>query len=149
MAVTDTSATEARRRFVTAWNDLMVDIWIEQIRKLGVVRTGALLRSPMRLPVRADGRFLELHLVQNFLEYGLWQDLGTGREVARGNSGDIGRAKRRKRRRWYSAKYFRSVGKLSRFLGFSLGQEFKGIIANALRAGNMRQGSAHYKRKGY
>lgn len=128
MAVTDTSATEARRRFVTAWNDLMVDIWIEQIRKLGVVRTGALLRSPMRLPVRADGRFLELHLVQNFLEYGLWQDLGTGR------------AKRRKRRRWYSAKYFRSVGKLSRFLGYSLGQEFKGMIANALRAGNMRQG---------
>jgi len=29
---------------------------------------------------------LEVHLSQAFLEYGLWQDYGTGKEVTRGNS---------------------------------------------------------------
>ena len=33
------------------------------------------------LPIRADGRFFEVGLSQSFLEYGLWQDYGTGKET--------------------------------------------------------------------
>ena len=44
-------------------------------------------------------------LFQSFLEYGLCQDYGTGRETPRGNSGDLGRAKRRQRRSWFSRKF--------------------------------------------
>lgn len=40
-----------------------------------------------------DGRFIEVGLSQSFLEYGLWQDFGTGKEIPRGNHGDIGREK--------------------------------------------------------
>ncbi len=58
------------------------------------------------------------------MQYGLWQDYGTGRETPRGNSGDLGRAKKRQRRRWFSRKYYASVMNLK-----NIGAEFCGIIA--------------------
>ena len=90
---TEQQALQERQKFVTAFNDTMLKI---------VIDTGALLASPKSLPVRADGRFFEVGLSQSFLEYGLWQDYGTGRETPRGNSGDLGRVKKRQRRRWFS-----------------------------------------------
>ena len=65
---------------------------------IGVVDFGDLLASIKALPLRADGRFFEFGLSQSFLEYGLWQDYGTGRETPRGNSGNLGRAKKSQRR---------------------------------------------------
>ena len=77
----EAKAIEERKKIVTAFNDTMLRIWQEQITLLGVIDTGALLASPKALPLRADGRFMEVGLSQAFLEYGLWQDYGTGRET--------------------------------------------------------------------
>lgn len=129
---TEQQAQQEREKFVTAFNDTMLRIWQEQITLLGVIDTGALLASPKSLPVRADGRFFEVGLSQSFLEYGLWQDYGTGRETPRGNPGDLGRAKKRKRRRWFSRKYYASVMNLREFLEENLGREFCGILSSAL-----------------
>ena len=117
----------------------MIKIWQEQITLLGVIDTGALLASPKALPVRADGRFFEVGLSQAFLEYGLWQDYGTGRETPRGNPGDIGRAKRRQRRKWFSTKYFALVMNIKEFYEENLGLQFLGIISNALNRKNFAQ----------
>ena len=125
-------ALEERRKWVTAFNDTMLRIWQEQITLLGVIDTGALLASPKALPLRADGRFMEVGLSQAFLEYGLWQDYGTGRETPRGNSGDLGRAKKRQRRRWFSRKYYASVMNLKEFYEENIGREFCGILSSAL-----------------
>lgn len=127
----------------------MIDIWTERIKLLGVVDTGALLRSPVKLPVQHDGRFLDLTLSQTFLEYGLWQDLGVGREVPHGNPGDIGRDKKRERRRWFSVKYYASVMKLRDFMALSIGNEFKSMFCAALDTDNLRYSSGFYRRKGY
>ena len=99
---------------------------------LGVIDTGALLASPKSVAMRADGRFFEVSLSQAFLEYGLWQDYGTGRETPRGNSGDIGRAKVRKRRKWFSRKYYASVMRLKEFYEDNVGRSLTGIVSNAL-----------------
>jgi hypothetical protein len=40
------------------------------------------------IAMRADGRYFEVSLSQAFLEYGLWQDYGTGRETPRKSSAD-------------------------------------------------------------
>lgn len=136
-----------REKFVDGWNKTMIDIWRERITLLDVYNTGALLRSTMALPVRADGRFYDVSLSQKFLEYGIWQDLGTGREVPIGNPGDIGRDKVRERRRWFSTKYYASVMKLRDFMAESLGKEFTGLFAN-LDADDLRNQSEHYRRKG-
>ena len=130
--LTEQQAFEERQKWVNGFNDTMLKIWQEQITLLGVIDTGALLASPKAFPVRADGRFFEVGLTQAFLEYGLWQDYGTGRETPRGNSGDIGRAKKRKRRKWFSRKYYASVKRLSEFYEENIGTAFTGIISDAL-----------------
>lgn len=123
---------EARQKFVEAFNKTMIRIWQEQITLLGVIDTGRLLKSPISFPVTADGKFLEVSLSQAFLEYGLWQDYGTGKEIPRGNNGDIGREKRRKPRRWFSMKYYSSVMNLRDFMAESIGDEFVGLVARAI-----------------
>lgn len=99
----------------------------------------SLLRSPIALPVRTDGRFFEVGLSQAFLEYGLWQDYGTGREIPRGNSGDLGREKVRGRRRWFSRQYYASVMNIKEFFADNLGKQFTGIIADAFDDVNFRK----------
>lgn len=148
---------QEREKFVLAFNDTMLKIWKEQMTLLGVIDTGRLLRSPKSLPVRADGRFIELGLSQTFLEYGLWQNFGTGKEfsrkreqsgacssyaecsrksceakIPRGNHGDIGRERRRKKKPWFSRKYYASVMNLRDFLSDNIAHEFVGVIAQAL-----------------
>ena len=130
--ISEESAIAERAKYVAAFNDTMIKIWKEQITLLGVIDTGALLRSPIAVRTSADGKISEVHLSQAFLEYGLWQDYGTGREVPRGNSGDLGKPKVRKERHWFSRKYYMSVMNIKEFMADSLGKQFQGIIADAL-----------------
>ena len=138
-AITQQQAQQEREKYVLAFNDTMLKIWQEQITLLDVIDTRQLLASPMAFPVRADGRFFEVGLSQAFLEYGLWQDYGTGKETPRGNSGDIGREKKRKRRRWFSKKYYSSVMNIRDFFADNLGREFQGIIADSFDDKNFRR----------
>ena len=132
--ITEQQALEAREKFVLAFNKTMIDIWKERITLLDVRDTDALLHSPISLAVRNDGRFFEVSLSQQFLEYGLWQDYGVGRETPRGNPGDIGRDKKRQRRPWFSKKYYASVMNIKEFYADNLGNEFQGIIADAFHS---------------
>ena len=109
----------------------MIKIWKEQITLLGVIDTGRLLLSPVSIGMSANGKFSEVLLSQAFLEYGLYQDYGTGGEVPRGNSGDLGREKKRQRRRWFSRKYYASVMNIKEFMAESLGKEFLGVVSSA------------------
>ena len=127
---TQQQAQDEREKYVMAFNDTMLKIWQEQITLLVVIDTHSLLRSPTALPVRTDGRFFEVGLSQAFLEYGLWQDYGTGRETPRGNSGDLGREKVRGRRRWFSRKYYASVMNIKEFFADNLGKEYQGILSD-------------------
>lgn len=126
------NAVEQRRRYVTAFNATMIKIWREQIALLGVIDTGALYRSTVSISMTADGKFIDITLEQAFNTYGLFVDYGTGRNTPRGNSGDIGRANGRHRKRWFSRKYFASVRNIQEFYADSLGQEFCRAISNAL-----------------
>ena len=134
-------AQAEREKYVLAFNDTMLKIWQEQITLLDVIDTHSLLRSPIALPVRTDGRFFEVGLSQAFLEYGLWQDYGTGRETPRGNSGDLGREKVRGRRRWFSRKYYASVMNIKEFFADNLGKEYQGILSDIFNDKEMRKRS--------
>ena len=132
-------AQAEREKYVLAFNDTMLKIWQEQITLLDVIDTHSLLRSPIALPVRTDGRFFEVGLSQAFLEYGLWQDYGTGRETARGNSGDLGHEKVRGRRRWFSRKYYASVMNIKEFFADNLGKEYQGILSDIFNDKELRK----------
>lgn len=154
MADLRTAAVDARQKFVEAWNKTMIDIWNERIYKLKVIDTGALWRSPLQLPVRADGRFYDITLSQNFLEYGLWQDLGVGRELRHGdyehNKEYIEEhGRKRERRPWFSIRYYSSVMNLRDFMAESLGDEFRSMFCAALDSDNARYSTEHYRRMGF
>ena len=125
---------EERRKYVTAFNSTMVKIWREQINLLGVIDTGALYRSTLAVRMSADGKFTQITLAQSFNAYGIFVDYGTGSNTPRGNSGDLGDGfvNRRKRRRWFSRKYFASVMNIQEFYADNLGQEFCRAISNAI-----------------
>ena len=133
------ASLEERRKYVSAFNRTMIKIWREQINLLGVIDTGQLYRSTLAVGMNADGKFVSITLAQSFNAYGLFQDYGTGRETPRGNSGDIGRDKVRRRRRWFSRKYFASVMNLQEFYADSLGGEFCKTVSNALNPDVMRR----------
>ena len=126
------AAFKEREKFVSAFNETMLKIWKEQMTLLDVIDTGALLASPKALPLRADGQFIELGLSQSFLEYGLWQNFGTGKETPRGNKGDMGRKKVRQKKPWFSRKYYASIMNLRDFLADNMAKEFVGVVAQSL-----------------
>lgn len=137
-----------RQQYIEAWNETMVRIWHDRIVTLGIYeqprrrsRAGEphLLDSLRFLPVSHDGEYYEVTLSHQFLGYGMYVDRGTGREKARGNPGDIGATRQdgkarkiRQPRPWFRVKYYASVMNLKEFMAESIGQDFIGILADAL-----------------
>lgn len=130
---------QERQKYVRAFNSTMVKIWREKIILLDAVDTGALYRSTVGVSLTADGKYIDITLRQAFNTYGLFVDYGTGRNTPRGNSGDIGRANGRKRKRWFSRKYYASVMNIQEFYADSLGREFCRAVSNALNPDIMRR----------
>ena len=129
-----TQSLDERRKYVFAFNNTMIKIWREQIALLNVIDTGALYRSTVAVATNADDKIVEITLAQAFNIYGLYKDYGTGGNTPRGNSGDLGRDNPRRRRRWFSRKYFASVMNLREFFAENVGRDFCNVISNALSA---------------
>lgn len=143
--LTEEKAIQEREKYINAFNDTMVKIWKEQIILLGVIDTGQLLESPIGIRCDKNDKITAITLSQSFLEYGLWQNYGTGREVPRGNPGDIGRAKVRQKRPWFSHKFYASFMNLKEFMADSIGRQFVGMVSDALDADKMRRNSNYYQ----
>lgn len=125
-------ALEERRKYITAFNDTMVRIWKERISMLGVVDTGALYSSVVKIAAAHDGKFTAVTLSQGFNMYGIYVDYGVGSNTPRGNPGDIGRANARRPRPWFSRKHYASVMNLRDFYADNLGRDAALVVSNAL-----------------
>lgn len=132
---------QERTKYVRAFNSTMIKIWREQQTLLGTVDTGALYRSTVAVGMTADGKFTTVTLSQSFRTYGIFVDYGTGSNTPRGNSGDLGAGftNRRRRKRWFSRKYFASVMNIQEFFADNLGRDCCLAIANALNPDVMRR----------
>lgn len=137
--ITEQDGIRQRQLFVEAFNTTQITMWQEQITLLDVIDTGKLLGSVAGIRCDHDGKVTVVTLEQQFLEYGLFQEYGTGREVPRGNSGDIGHEKVRQRKPWMSRKLYASVMNLQEMFADSMGREFCGIVADALSDKKMRE----------
>lgn len=132
---------QERAKYVRAFNSTMIKIWREQQTLLGAVDTGALYRSTVAVGMTADGKFTSVTLSQSFRTYGIFVDYGTGSNTPRGNSGDLGAGftNRRRRKRWFSRKYFASVMNIQEFFADNLGRDCCLAVANALNPDLMRR----------
>lgn len=129
---TTDKALQERQKYVQAFNSTMIKIWREQIALLGVIDTGALYRSTLAVRMNADGKYTSITLEQSFNLYGLFVDYATGSNTPRGNPGDLGRDNARKRRRWFSRKYYASVMNIRDFYADNLGRDLADTVSNAL-----------------
>lgn len=141
MQNTQSSPQAELEKYVRAFNATMIKIWREQISLLGVIDTGALYRSTIAVGMNADGKYTSVTLSQSFNTYGLFVDYGTGSNTPRGNSGDLGAGftNRRKRKRWFSRKYFASVMNIQEFFADNLGKDCCLAISQALNPDLMRK----------
>lgn len=120
-------AVRQRERYVNSFNDTMISIWMEQIIKLGAVDKGNLFKSFL-LKHKKDGKVTEIYSRWSFIEYGVYVDRGTGREVFIGNPGDIGIDKKRKAKPWLSKKFYSSYLNIRDFFAENLAEEFCAAI---------------------
>jgi hypothetical protein len=137
----------------------MISIWKEKIIRYRVLDTRS-LHNQIRGSVTGSGTDFSV-IVHKFLLYGLYQDCGTGRGYTKGNGGNLDfldPAKRqgnrsrkqasgkvtsgepRHRRQWFSRAYYRSRMVLKEQMAYMYGEEFVGILTEALeKPGRIRR----------
>ena len=141
--------------YIEEWAKMLITMWHERIEMLGVIDTGYLHQSLNEaIAERGGGKTITL----KFKEYGIYQSLGVGNGYSHNNGGDLkildptyreehGLNKRRKdkrrsggktsgkprkRRDWFSKKYYLSVMNLKEDLARIVGEQAALTIADAL-----------------
>ena len=100
---------------ISAWADIVIKIWHEKITELKVYDKGALEESLLREFLINAGSDID-KIEFSFKLYGIFVDMGVGREIFRGNDGDLGFNPIRKPKEWYSRKYYGQIMKLREIL---------------------------------
>lgn len=124
------SSPEDRKKYMEAWERMMVNIWREKIEHLKVIKTKRLY-SDINGNVTSQGE--DIHsITHQFMEYGIFQDCGTGKGYSKGNGGDLGFTPTRVPREWFSRAYFASVMTLKEEMAYQYGEEFCGVLSDAI-----------------
>ena len=144
------ATAEDRERYMQAWAEKMVEIWRERIIRLGVIDTGQ-LHEKFSQAVQGNTS-TDMHVIMHkFMMYGIYQDVGVGRGYTPGNGGQLHfmdpsdpdyTNKHRKPREWFSRAYYASVMVLREQMAYMYGQEFAGLLSNAIRYSDEVRGSS-------
>lgn len=107
---------------VAAWADIVIKIWQEKITELQVYDKGYLEDSLMQDLMRSAGQDIE-KVEFSFKLYGIFVDMGVGKELAVGNTGYVDvmgsegmRGTARRAKPWYSKKFYNQIMKLREIL---------------------------------
>jgi len=111
-----------KREGIQRWANVVVEMWEEKIKALDIWDEGDLYHSFVtHVMNNSGGDVSKIDFL--FKQYGIFVDMGVGRETARGNSGDLGREKKRQEKPWYSKVFFREVLKLKEKTASEYGQQ--------------------------
>jgi len=136
-------------QYLNEWADTVIKMWRDRITELPVIDTRQLYQSfLMHVIKQAAGDTGKIDWM--FKQYGIYQDMGVGRETKRGNPGDLGAVARvttpngrsqiaRKPKPWYSSTFFREVMKLKEYMAFWYKEQSKLIVLEALGQGAFDQ----------
>ncbi len=98
-----------------AWADIVIEKFKMNIQELDVIDEGYLYESLLQTLLVNAGQDIE-RIDFSFKLYGIYVDMGVGKETQKGNSGDLGFQKKRKAKEWFSRKYYGQVMKLREIL---------------------------------
>lgn len=155
------STAEDRLKYQKAWEEMMVTIWREKIRRLHVVDTHS-LHNDITGNTFSSGT--DVSTIQHkFLQYGIYQDCGTGRGYAKDNggylsfldpqlrdkeyarkqkSGKITLGEPRKPREWFSRAYFASIMVMKEQMAYMYGEEFCGMLVDKIEEANHKRSTS-------
>lgn len=122
-----------------AWYDKMVEIWRDRIDAMNILDTGALRGSVAGKGFAVDE--MGGQMAFQFLKYGIFVDLGTGKGYKRGNGGNLeflgkdyrkqhNLGKARKKRPWFSTSWYVSTQVIRDVYARFVGDQFVGIMDN-------------------
>jgi hypothetical protein len=118
--------------FYQGWADIVLKLWKRKILDMDVWYSGQLYESLVsHVVTQSNGDVAKIEFF--FLYYGRFSDMGVGREVFRGNEGDLGFSPKRKRKMWYSNVFWGAVKDLSRIVAEKYGKDASKRIVYALR----------------
>ena len=98
-----------------AWADIVIKIWREKIIDLKVIDTHSLFESLLDEMLRNAGEDIS-RIDFSFRLYGVYVDMGVGKEIEKGNAGDLGFTPTRQPKEWYSKKFYGQIMKLREIL---------------------------------
>lgn len=139
---------EDYEKWFKEWTDMMTTIWRDRMRKLHVspynpdraLETwrpdpGSLHASLVKGQYKKGASKSAVKITHSLLTYGIFVDLGTGREFGgpRNEKGQLLKQTARKPKPWFSKAYYRSVMVAKEFAAKAYGDEFKGILFQSAR----------------
>ena len=131
--------TAELQTYSKAWYDKMVEIWRDRIDAMNILDTGALRGSVAGKGFAIDE--MGGQMAFQFLQYGIFVDLGTGKGYKRGNGGELeflgkdyrkqhNLGKARKKRPWFSTSWYVSTKVIRDVYARFVGDQFVGIMYN-------------------
>lgn len=117
---------------IKAWADIVIQKWKNKIVDLQVWDTGALYRSLLFNLIMGAGDNVE-RIEFSFALYGVFVDAGHGREISKGNPGDLGFTPDRKPKLWYSRILWAETKNLSEILTDRYSEAAVKMIINSIR----------------
>jgi hypothetical protein len=123
--MTGTSSNQSA--YHQAWAEMMVNIWQEKMKTLGVGDTGELLKSfAYHVDIESNGDVSKI--VHSYLYYGRMVDMGVGNGV---KISDVPSGKREPKD-WYGSAYFRSIKILTEKQAELYGEQYQVLIREML-----------------
>ncbi len=115
---------------IAAWADIVLKIWKQKLTELQIYESGDLYSSLLTTLLASSGDNVT-RIDFSFKLYGIFVDMGVGREIFAGNPGDVPTI--RKRKEWYSRIFYREVMRLKEILAEKYGAQVSEQVVNALR----------------
>lgn len=116
-----------------AWAEIVISKWRQKLTALRIEQTGNLFKSfYFHVHNNADGN--PALILFTFEKYGMYVDYGVGREVAKGNSGNLSQYAKysektrsmhlgRERKEWFSGVYYRELNRLREIVADKYGKK--------------------------
>lgn len=118
---------------IAAWANIVIEKWHAKITELKVYDKGNLDNSLMQeLMVNAGSDIDRIEFT--FKLYGQFVDMGVGKEISKGNSGDLGATPTRQPKEWFSKKYYGQVMRLREILMQQYSKAITFSMVNTMQA---------------
>ena len=113
------------REMAERWADIVIERWIRKIQSLNIGSTGELLKS-LEAQVAVDANGDPQKITFLYLYYGIFTDMGVGKNVKLGSEKGSG-----KKKPWYSSTFLKEVNALGRLMAERYGYEAASIPIKA------------------